>query len=163
MPGRFVFASSPPVMRCLKEHFSVWRVGLFIITRSLEHNAGGGRSTSAQVAVTVFASGQAMVIGPTPPGTGVIAPAIGGRPLARDDVTLAADHHPVDADIDHGGVRLGFANLKNSLKIIRTIPVDELAYAFRDRHVWSKSYRFLQCVHIGAGRAHVARPSAAAP
>ena len=39
------------------------------------HSAGGGRSERAQAALTVLASRQAMVIGPTPPGTGVIAPA----------------------------------------------------------------------------------------
>jgi hypothetical protein len=37
--------------------------------------AGTGTPRWRQAAVTVFASRQAMVIGPTPPGTGVMAPA----------------------------------------------------------------------------------------
>ena len=37
--------------------------------------SGSGKPFARQQAVSVFASRQAMVIGPTPPGTGVIAPA----------------------------------------------------------------------------------------
>ena len=46
-----------------------------------------------------------MVIGPTPPGTGVIAPAT-SRGGCEVDVAdqLAVD--PVDADVDHGRARL---------------------------------------------------------
>ena len=41
--------------------------------------SGSGRPSDRQQAVTVLASRQAMVIGPTPPGTGVIAPATSAR------------------------------------------------------------------------------------
>jgi hypothetical protein len=49
----------------------------------------------------VFASGQAMVIGPSPPGTGVIAPAT----RAADPGLAAARVDPVDAHIDHRRAR----------------------------------------------------------
>ena len=57
----------------------------------------------------MFASRQAMVIGPTPPGTGVIAPATSrgrGEVDVADHACLAVRRrHPVDADVDHGGAR----------------------------------------------------------
>ena len=45
------------------------------LTAQAVRPTGSGRSLARQQAVTVLARRQAMVIGPTPPGTGVIAPA----------------------------------------------------------------------------------------
>jgi hypothetical protein len=47
------------------------------MTRSFlsPHNSGAGRLAAAAAARTVLARRHAMVIGPTPPGTGVTAPA----------------------------------------------------------------------------------------
>ena len=46
-----------------------------IATARSPHTLGGGRPANAQAARTVLTSRQAIVIGPTPPGTGVMAPA----------------------------------------------------------------------------------------
>ena len=45
------------------------------LTAQAVRPTGSGRSLARQQAVTVLARRQAMVIGPTPPGTGVMAPA----------------------------------------------------------------------------------------
>src|SRR5882724_12986679 len=54
--------------------------GLFLLSANLRRfeaqTPGAGKPLIAQAARTVFTIRQAMVIGPTPPGTGVIAPAI---------------------------------------------------------------------------------------
>ena len=51
-----------------------------------------------------------MVIGPTPPGTGVIAPAtclgLGEGDIAHEPALAALAGDAVDADIDHGRARL---------------------------------------------------------
>ena len=64
----------------------------------------------AQAARTVFASRQAIVIGPTPPGTGVIAPAtFAASAKATSPTRRVLPPSPgdaVDADIDHGRARL---------------------------------------------------------
>ncbi len=52
-------------------------------------------------AVSVFSSRQAIVIGPTPPGTGVIAPATPAHSAKGDVAHQPAVRQPVDADIDH--------------------------------------------------------------
>ena len=58
----------------------------------------------------MFASRQAIVIGPTPPGTGVIAPATSadaGEVDVADQPRLAVrPAHPVDPDVDHRRPRL---------------------------------------------------------
>ncbi len=60
--------------------------------------------------MTVLRNRQAMVIGPTPPGTGVIAPAMpcasanATSPTSFDLPSRRSD--PVDADVDHHGARL---------------------------------------------------------
>ena len=53
-----------------------------------------------RAATSVLRSSIAIVIGPTPPGTGVIAP----RPRRRLEVDVADEAvvGPVDADVDHG-------------------------------------------------------------
>ena len=69
--------------------------------------SGSGRPWMRQQATSVLASRQAIVIGPTPPGTGVIAPA---TCAAAGEVDVADECLPprdaVDADVDHGRARL---------------------------------------------------------
>ena len=73
-------------------------------------SAGAGKPAIAQAARTVLASRQAIVIGPTPPGTGVIAPAISVTSAKATSPTMRdlppSCRHPVDADVDHGGAGL---------------------------------------------------------
>ena len=63
-----------------------------------------------QVACSVLSSRQAMVIGPTPPGTGVIAPATSLASAKATSPTMRdlppARRNAVDADVDHGRARL---------------------------------------------------------
>ena len=58
----------------------------------------------------MLTSRQATVIWPTPPGTGVIAPAtcddLGEGDIADQTGFAVGIRQPVDADIDHGGARL---------------------------------------------------------
>ena len=72
--------------------------------------SGSGRPSTRKVAVRVLASRQAMVIGPTPPGTGVIAPATSAAaakstsPTSRRLAVRPVD--AVDPDVDHRGAGL---------------------------------------------------------
>ena len=64
----------------------------------------------AQAARRVFTSKHATVIWPTPPGTGVIAPATFNASckghIADQSRLAVGARQAVDADIDHGGARL---------------------------------------------------------
>ena len=76
----------------------------------MNQTAGAGNPAIAQAARTVFTIRQAIVIGPTPPGTGVIAPATSAHSAKATsptsfDLPFCA-RHPVDADVDHGRARL---------------------------------------------------------
>ena len=61
-----------------------------------------------QQAVTVLARRQAIVIGPTPPGTGVIAPATSAQkrnPHPQQACSALWLINAVDANVDHGCTR----------------------------------------------------------
>ena len=64
----------PPVSRCRPAPNPASR-GRAAATRTPELRGYSGRPRWRRAAVSVFCSRQAMVIGPTPPGTGVMAPA----------------------------------------------------------------------------------------
>ena len=64
----------------------------------------GGTCPARARPSTVFASSIAIVIGPTPPGTGVIAPAT-SRTASKSDVADEAVVGAVGADVDHGRAR----------------------------------------------------------
>ena len=72
--------------------------------------AGAGKPRARHAALSVLASRQAIVIGPTPPGTGVMWPATraqSSKSQVADDPRLAAlASIAVDADIDHRRARL---------------------------------------------------------
>ena len=80
--------------------------------------AGSGRPRRRQAVSTVLRSRQAIVIGPTPPGTGVIAPAtliaasISTSPTRR--CLPSARRDAVDADIDDDRARLDPRRLEPS-------------------------------------------------
>jgi beta-phosphoglucomutase-like phosphatase (HAD superfamily) len=62
---------------------------------------------SASAASSVFCNSVATVIGPTPPGTGVIQPARIESRLELDIAGQPCRHRqPIDADVDHEGTRL---------------------------------------------------------
>ena len=61
----------------------------FACKRQAVSPSGSGRPLARQQAVRVLASRQAMVIGPTPPGTGVIAPATAAAEAAGEAATAA--------------------------------------------------------------------------
>ena len=61
-------------------------------------------ATAIRAACSVLRSRQAIVIGPTPPGTGVMAPATCDR-LVEVDVAVEAVVGAVDADVDDGRAR----------------------------------------------------------
>ena len=72
------------------------------------HKSGAGHPRLRQAAVSVFAMSIAMVIGPTPPGTGVIAAATAAassKATSPDQSRLAlaslGRRNAIDADIDH--------------------------------------------------------------
>ena len=74
------------------------------LCRSAQRCRSGGRRR-----VSVLCSRQAMVIGPTPPGTGVIAPATSTASAKSTSPTsrvLPSPLDAVDADVDHRGARL---------------------------------------------------------
>ena len=77
---------------------------------ALRHGAAAGAHAAARAASSVFLSRQATVIGPTPPGTGVIAPRhLGGlrEGHVADQPALAVRRrHALDADVDDDGARL---------------------------------------------------------
>ncbi len=63
-----------------------------------------------QAARSVFTNRHTIVIGPTPPGTGVIAPATLTASAKHTSPTMLGfavrARHAIDADIDHGRARL---------------------------------------------------------
>ena len=74
------------------------------------HTFGAGNPFCAQAARKVFSSKQAIVIGPTPPGTGVIAPAIFAR-FGIGDITdntrfAALTRYAIDPHVNDGRARL---------------------------------------------------------
>ncbi len=71
--------------QCEGKYFELWIRGILSGRKNSaylsqkanrRHSAGGSIPFWQQAATSVLRSRQAMVIGPTPPGTGVIAPAI---------------------------------------------------------------------------------------
>ena len=73
------------------------------------HSFGSGRPRCVQAARSVLSSRQAIVIGPTPPGTGVTAPATSLASAATSPTIRDLPPSPgnaVDADVDHGRARL---------------------------------------------------------
>ena len=74
------------------------------------HTTGTGSPARALAAINVLSNRHAIVIGPTPPGTGVIAPATfstsakATSPIRRD--LPSGKGEAVDADVDHGGAGL---------------------------------------------------------
>ncbi len=73
-------------------------------------NAGSGRPRRRQAASKVLSKRQAIVIGPTPPGTGVIAPATaltdGKIDVADNPVASFGIRRRADTDVDDRGSRL---------------------------------------------------------
>jgi hypothetical protein len=72
------------------------------------HKFAAGNPADVHAALTVLASRQAIVIGPTPPGTGVIAPATSrASSYATSPKTRRLpSRDSVDADVDHRRTRL---------------------------------------------------------
>ncbi len=64
------------------------------------------QSCRVSAAYSVFSSRHARVIGPTPPGTGVIQPARGECSLVNHVADQLAIVLSIDADVDHDGARL---------------------------------------------------------
>ena len=70
--------------------------------------AGFGNPAMAHAARSVFTRRHVTVMGPTPPGTGVIAPATSrlGKATSPTSRSCPRPGQAADADIDHGRARL---------------------------------------------------------